>query len=62
MFFFLSSPEDMLIDFGEKGREVEKHQSVAFHMLPTRDWTNNPGMCSDREPVTFQFMNDAPTN
>ena len=36
----------------EKERNINvrgKHWSVAPHILPTRDWTNNPGMCRDRE-------------
>ena len=41
---FLSLPEDMLIDFRERGREresgEEKHQSVASRMLP--NWGLNP--------------------
>ena len=55
---FLSSPEDMFIDFQreEKGgeREGEKHRLVDFHMClpcppaPTKDGTHNPGICPDR--------------
>ena len=55
-FYFLFSLEDMLIDFGERGREGgekerntdvrEKHQSVASHM---HHQTHKPGMCPDQE-------------
>ena len=39
VYVFLSSPEDILIGFRERGREGEKHQSAASHMCP--DWESN---------------------
>ena len=50
--FFKSSPEDLLIDFRDGGREreretfmQEKHWSIASHMCPDRE--PNLGMCPD---------------
>ena len=62
LFYFLSSPEDMPIDFRERGREEEKHRceketSVASPTCLTGDWTHNPGIhlatWPETEPATF---------
>ena len=58
IYFFLISPQDMLIDSRER-REGEKHwcEREISIMRPNGGWTDNPGMCSIRiKPVTFQFM------
>ena len=72
MLIFLSSPEDMLIDFRERGREEEeregeKHQgeketSISFPVL-IREGTCNLGMYPGWEsnPLCFSLQDDAPT-
>ena len=59
-FLFLSSPEDILINFRERGRwgererEIERERERDIDQLPlecaqTRDQTHNPGACPDQE-------------
>ena len=66
---FLSSLEDMVIDFRERGREEERQRERNIHPLPlicapTWGWTCNPGMCPDWEsnPQPSGLWEDAPTN
>ena len=67
-FSILSSPEDLLIDFRERGREGEregeKHRPFASRKHPTGDRTYNLDLCPDREPNPRPFgLGDyAPTN
>ena len=62
VFIFLLSPEDMLIDFRERGREGEregeKHQSVASCSCSNRGLNQQPRyvLRPGIEPTSFQFM------
>ena len=71
--FFLSSPEDMLIDFRErregKGRterntDVRDIDQLPDACTPAENWTCNLGMCPDWESNLWLLglWNDAPTN
>ena len=57
LFLFLSSPRDFLIDFRQRGREREKHWSVASGTPPGQGsnlqsrLVPSPGI----KPLTFQF-------
>ena len=48
-FFFFKDFIYLILERREGEREGDKHQYVAFHMLPARDLTCNPGMFPDWE-------------
>ena len=60
-FFFnphLRTPEDMLIDFTDRGKERGRETSISClsYYCPTREWTCNPGTCPDQgSNPAFQF-------
>ena len=58
VYFFKSSPEDMFIDFREKGRRRgrEKHRSVVSCTRPA--WEPNQGLMLQR----FDVRENAPTS